>query len=96
MKGIQGHFGDNYLHLDSKKKTPNNYAEYLDSCTDVPATEAELEAGIVVVDQARADLETERDGIKLIGRKVRDEGYDSLGPLQKNKLWKHIVRDLLD
>ena len=82
MKGIQGHFGDNYPHLDNKKKTPNNFAEYLDSCTDVPATEA------VVV--------SKHNILKLAAIKIRDDGWDSLSDIQKSKVMVYVLRGLIE
>lgn len=96
MKGIQGHFGDNYPHLDNKKKTPNNFAEYLDSCTDVPATEAELEAGIVVVDDAKAVVVSKHNILKLAAIKIRDDGWDSLSDIQKSKVMVYVLRGLIE
>jgi len=61
MQGIEGHHGSDFKDLDPKLPTPSTYAEYVISVNGMsgtPATEAELEAGIVKFDADAATAVT--------------------------------------
>ena len=100
MRGIQGHHGDGWEGLDDALPTPNNYAEYVTSVNseglEAPATEAELEAGILVIDQLQADAIAEHNILKIAAIKIRDDGWASLNDNQKSKVLVHMLRDLIE
>lgn len=63
MIGIMGHHGDDYQFLDPRIPTPRNYAEYKDSVERMggqPATEAQLEAGLLKADADREKVAQDR------------------------------------
>tara|TARA_R110000772_G_scaffold228575_1_gene339291 strand:- start:170 stop:535 length:366 start_codon:yes stop_codon:yes gene_type:complete len=97
VDGYEGHGGET---------TPQNHAQHVAAVAAnnikraargealiEPFTIAELEAGIVVRNQRRADATTERNSINVLIRKMRQDGFTTLTDIQKNRLMRHLLRD---